>query len=64
MKKSYRKMADAETHCQDESGHRVRKYILTRTFSMFRLNLVKNINFGLDQKKFFFDTLKNCILGH
>ena len=31
---------------------------------MIRLNLVKNINFGLDQKKFFFDTLKNCILGH
>ena len=31
--------------------------------NMFRLNLVKNINFGLDQKKIFFDTLKNCILG-
>ena len=31
---------------------------------MDRLNLVKNINFGLDEKIFFFDILKNCILGH
>ena len=24
VKKSYKRMADAETHCLDESGHRVR----------------------------------------
>ena len=28
---------------------------------MNRLNLVKNINFGLKQKNFFLDILKNCI---